>query len=351
MGKKYRMNEPFKPSSHRRRLAVALISVAVVLLICTVAVRRFYYDNLRPVSSSDSSQTVEIPKGAGIDQITEILDSRKLIRSPWAFKLYVRNQDAASVLQAGTYALSPSMSVNQIVAAISHGKVVTDLVTILPGQTLAQIKKTFISAGYSEEQVTAAFDPSYYSDVPVLIDKPGGANLEGFLYPDSFQKNSSTNPQALVTASLTEMQKYLTPELRQKFAAQGLSTYQGLILASIVEKEVSRESDRPVVAQVFLSRLRQNISLGSDVTAFYGADLAGQPRSVRYDSPFNTRLHPGLPPTPIGTVSQSSLKAVANPANTDWLFFVTGDDGTTHFSHTVKEHQALVTQYCHKLCQ
>ena len=93
------------------------------------------------------------------------------------------------------------------------------------------------------------------------------------------------------------------------------------------------------------------MQLGSDVTAYYGADIAGLPHSVLTDTAYNTRLHSGLPPGPIGNVSSSSLKAVASPASTDFLFFVAGDDGVTYFSNTQKEHEALAAQHCHKLCQ
>ena len=351
MSKKYRMHQVFHPRRRRTRLLWLILIIVAVLGLATVAVRHSYYDGLKPVSSNNSSQEVTIPEGSTVDSITKLLSGQKLIRSAWAFRLYIYNQDAASVLQAGTYSLSPSMSVNEIVAQLTHGKVVTDLVTILPGKSLAQLKETFIQSGYQAADIDAAFNPSNYQDAPVLVDKPAGASLEGFLYPDSYQKDSATRPQALVQMALTEMQAHLTTDLRSQFAAQGLSTYQGLILASIVEKEVPGQADRAQVAQVFLSRLKQGMPLGSDVTAFYGTDLAGVARSVNYDSPYNTRLHTGLPPTPIGTVSQSSLDAVANPANTDWLYFVTGDDKKTYFSHTLAEHEALVQQYCQQSCQ
>jgi UPF0755 protein len=146
------------------------------------------------------------------------------------------------------------------------------------------------------------------------------------------------------------MDRQLTPEIRSAFAAQGLSAYQGLTLASIVEQEVSRSSDRAQAAQVFLKRLRTDSTLGSDVTAYYGAIKAGQKPTTSYDTPYNTLLHKGLPPTPISNVSNASLQAVAHPADTDWLYFVTGDDGTTHFSKTLEDHEALTQQYCHKLC-
>ena len=127
--------------------------------------------------------------------------------------------------------------------------------------------------------------------------------------------------------------------------------HEGVILASIIEQEVSSDSDRPIVAQVFLTRHKIGMQLGSDVTAFYGAYIAGVEPTVSYDSPYNTRLHSGMPPGPISNVSKSSLHAVASPANTDYLYFVAGDDGKTYFSHTLDMHQELTRQHCKTLCQ
>jgi UPF0755 protein len=118
----------------------------------------------------------------------------------------------------------------------------------------------------------------------------------------------------------------------------------------MVGQEVSNPSDQTQVAQVFLTRLHDNMDLGSDVTADYGAILAGQLPSVNYDSPYNTRLHPGLPPTPISNVNAQELNAAAHPASTSWLYFVAGDDGKTYFSQTLQQQQANVAEYCHKLC-
>ena len=115
-------------------------------------------------------------------------------------------------------------------------------------------------------------------------------------------------------------------------------------------RKLVKSADRPVVAQVFLKRYKEDMRLGSDVTAYYGARLAGKEPSLGYDSPYNTRLHSGLPPGPISNVSAGSLEAVAFPAQTDWLYFVAGDDGITHFSKTLQEHEALTAKYCKKLC-
>jgi UPF0755 protein len=123
-----------------------------------------------------------------------------------------------------------------------------------------------------------------------------------------------------------------------------------VILASIVEKEVSSSADRQKAAQVFLKRLRMSMMLGSDVTAYYGADEAGLPHTVDSDTPYNTRLHGGLPPGPIGNTSKSSLQAVADPATTDYLYFVAGDDGVTYYSKSLDEHNANVKAHCQKNC-
>ena len=334
-----------------KRLLLIALALVLLLLGGTAWVRHAYYDGLEPVSgSSEAVQLVTIERGSTLDDITKQLKDAGLIRSPWAFKLYVGSKNVRDALQAGTYSFSPSQSVAEIVVQLSHGKVNTDLVTIIPGQRLDQIRSTLINYGFKESDVDAALDPSAYPSNPALVDKPAAANLEGYIYPDSYQKDSSTSPQQVISKALSEMNDKLTPSLRQAFVAQGLNVYQGITLASIVEKEVSRPEDRAQVAQVFLKRLRLGMRLGSDVTAFYGALRVGQQPSVSYDSPYNTRLHAGLPPTPISNVTVGSLQAVANPAGTDWLYFVSGDDGTTHFAHTLDEHEANVARYCSKLC-
>ena len=299
---------------------------------------------------------VRIRSGATVQEIGKKLQDQGLIKASWAFEWYVRNNDARDRLQAGTYSLRPNQSVQDITNILTHGKVATDLVTILPGQRLDQIREALINnAGFSAQDVDAALDPAQYTDSPAMSDKPTAANLEGYLYPETFQKTADTKPETIIRASLAEMQKHLTPEIRTAFIKQGLTVHEGVILASIIEQEVSNPNDKFTVAQVFLSRKGQSIKLQSDPTAVYGAIKAGQTlslaESLSFDSPYNTYLYVGLPPGSISNVSKASLQAVANPASTDYLFFVAGDDGTTYFSRTIQEHEALTAQHCKKLCQ
>lgn len=242
------------------------------------------------------------------------------------------------------------MSSQQIAEAIANGYIDRNWITILPGKRLDQIKQIFKGVGYSQTEVDSAFDVSNYSTEPLVANLPAGGTLEGLLYPDSFERASDTPVKVIIKESIEEMEAKLTPAIVSGFAAQGISTYQGLTLASIVYQEAGDAADEPTVAQVFLLRLQKGIMLGSDVTAFYAAALVGQGQTLGVDSPYNTRLHTGLPPGPIGNFTDTALKAVANPSKTDYLFFVAGDNGVLHFSHTEAEHERAIKQYCTKAC-
>jgi len=348
----------YKYSRKRRRRwpLIAIIIVAVVGLVglggAIYVVRYSYSSNLKPVNTqSQDDIIVAIPSGASLDQIADALKAQKVIKSTWAFKQYIRTNELADKLQAGTYKFKQSMSVQDISTMMVEGKVAVDLFTILPNQRIDQVKAAFLKAGFSEADVNKALDPAQYPGNPALVDKPAGASLEGFLYPDSFQKTADTSASTIVTASLAEMAEHLTPELRQAYAAQGLSTFQAITLASIIEKEVASQDDRNTVAQVFLTRLKQGMPLQSDVTVLYGSVQAGQdPPTLTYDSKYNTFLHPGLPVGPIANVTKSGLFAAGHPTNTSYLYFVAGDDGKTYFAKTNAEHEANVKQYCKKLC-
>ncbi|HEY1064112.1 MAG TPA: endolytic transglycosylase MltG [Candidatus Saccharimonadales bacterium] len=335
-----------------RRLIIVGIALLVLLVGAVVVVRHAYNQNLKPVSKSQETKIVNIPTGSSVKEISKLLADQKLIHNTWVFEWYVHSKQLGNKLQAGTYALSPSESLPQIADTLTQGKVTTRLVTILPGRRIDQVRADLINDGFSVAAVDAALQPDQYRDLPIMSFVPKGTKtLEGLLHPDSYQRIESTSPSSIIRQSLQDMGSRITADVQSAFAARGLNVYEGLALASVVEREVSKQEDRRMVAQVFYSRLQQGISLGSDPTAFYGAVLAGKTPSVKYDSPYNTRLYRGLPPGPISTISDGALQATMTPAATDALYFVSGDDGTTHFSKTLEEHERKTEQYCHELCQ
>lgn len=331
-----------RQSNIPRNITIAIVLIVIAFIGAIMFIRNQYYAGLAPVSNNQTNKLFTIELGATVGEISSDLKQSGLIRESWAFEWYIRNNNLRDKLQAGSYYLSPSQGTEEIATIITKGRTATDLVTILPGKRVDQIRQALVNAGFAPDDVEAALDPSQYIGHPALVDKPATASLEGYIYPESFQKSPDTNPRVIVKAALDEMQQYLTPEIRQGFVKQGLTVHQGVILASVVEKEVGKAEDRPVVAQVFLKRLRSNIALESDATTSYGAVLNGDTPTHDYDSPYNTYKYPGLMPGPISNVSESSLKAVALPASTDYLYFVAGHDCKTRFSKTLSEHEAFI---------
>ena len=313
-------------------------------------VRRWYKANLSAVSADTEVKNIVIKSGMGPKTIAKLLESEGIIKSANAFETYVRGKQIATKLKAGTYELSPSMSVEQIVEVLVSGKEASTLFTIGPGKRLDQIESRLLKAGYTQKDIDDAMDPTQYKDIGILSELPDGKTLEGFLFPETFSVTPSSLPKDIIRQSLLQLDKIITPNLRALFLNQKLSVFEAITIASVVEREVPRADDRKIVAQIFIKRLAEGIPLGADATYVYAAAVFGGEPFPGLDSPYNTRLYAGLPPGPISNVSKTALEAVALPASTDYLFFVSGDDGVNHYTRTTLEHEQAVKQYCKITC-
>lgn len=332
---------------------VLWLSIAVLAVMATAIGGGYAWYKTRISAVDPSSITLvefTVEPGQSSSTIVANLAERGLIKSQSAFNLYLRLNSQRTGLQAGDYKLSKSMDVATIVTELSDGRVESRNFTILPGKRLDQIKTRMLDAGFEESEIDKALDESTFSDHPINTYKPAEASLEGYIYPETFQITDNTTAVEVVRRALDETYKRITPDLEAGLQEQGLSVKDAIILASIVEKEVSRPSDRPLVAQVFLKRLREGIELGSDVTYIYAAQVFGGRASPDLDNPYNTRIYAGLPPGPVSNFDISSLEALANPSDTEYLFFVSGDDGTTHFAYTFAEHNQNIANYCTTNC-
>ena len=327
-----------------RSISIFIISITFI----AVGLYGLFVIETKPLSKNATEQLFMVKTGDSISSIANNLQKQQLIKSSLALKIYAYR----SQLQAGTYSLSPNLSTQEIVNRITKGKVASRLVTILPGMRLDQVRAGLIESGFTPASVDEALIVDQYNDLPVISYLPTGVNsLEGLLWPDSYQVSLGSDASSVVRSALMETNLQLTDSVKTAFEKEGLTVYEGLILASIIVKEVSNPSDQAKAAQVFLSRLELGMQLGSDVTALYGSITSGQGSSLAYNSPYNTRIRTGLPPTPISTINLSALKAATNPASTNWLYFVAGDNGTTYFSTNLNDHQSLTAQYCNLLCQ
>ncbi len=354
-----------RPSSYLKKWPLVVLGGILALAIgCMVW---YQLASRSPDATSQSVVRVEIQAGMTPDDIARELKNKGAITSPLAFVVHAKLRGLSGSLKAGAYDVPVKYSLEQVVSLLSEGLSQNMMITLYPGATLFDprdieaSKRTdaytmLVRAGFSGDEIRAAFNGQHTS--PLFSGKPASANLEGYLYGETYSFGRGTSLPAVLDHVFEtfygEIQKYNIEEQAKK---QGLSLFQAITLASIVEREVTCPNstepceDRKKVAQVFLSRLKIDMPLGSDVTFIYAADQKNQPRRVDFASPYNTRIHKGLPPGPIATPSIGSLRAVVDPSHTDYLYFVAGDDGKTYFSKTNEEHDRAVAQHCHKLCQ
>lgn len=341
-----------KSNKMSRRKKVILFSGLglLTLIIGLVAGGWFWYQyQLSPVGNNPQEYIkVTIDEGTQPDQIGEILEEKKLIRNQAAFSLYARLSGKQNLLQAGTYRLSPADSTPEIVDHLKNGNTDSFSIMFLPGATLEEHREVLISAGYSEEEVDTALAKTYES--PLFKDKPAGTSLEGYIYGDTYNFGSGASVGDILTYVFEIFNGVIEEEdLEAQFATNGLNLYEGITLASIIQREAVG-GDEPQIAQVFYSRLAIGMVLGSDVTYQYIADKTGVPRDPSLDSPYNTRRYGGLPPGPIASPGLAALKAVGQPADGDYLFFLSGDDNITYFGRTNAEHEANIVNHCQKKC-
>ena len=343
---------PPKKKSWKKITLWSLAGLVLAFLITAGGILLWYNAQLAPVDASNTDKkVVVIESGSTPTQIAQTLKDEELIKNTTVFLWYTRLNGVQNNLQAGTYRLSPSESTPQIAEHLSSGKVDTFNITFLPGATLADNRKVLIAAGYGDAEVDAALSKSY--DSPLFEGKPASADLEGYIYGETYSFGTDTSVEAILEHVFEEFYSVIEENgLVAKYQAQGLSLYEGITLASIVQREASQKGDdMPQIAQVFYSRLELGMPLGSDVTYQYIADKTGVARDPGLDSPYNTRRYAGLPPGPIATPGEKALLAVAAPAQGNYLYFLSGDDNVTYFGRTLDEHEANIVNHCQEKCK
>lgn len=319
-------------------------------------------------------QKFEIKTNETIDVITKHLKESGFIRSEFAFKLYLKVSNKATKIKAGSYYLRSNFSAEELVSQLENGVGTSQVfnLTVLPGETVRDIKKKLINLGYSSEQIEAALLKKYSSPVlKGLYDgtgklenqaQPVNVALEGYLYGETYQFYQGETVEHIFETMIKQLNNVISLEqIEQKLEKRGFTLREGIILASIIQKEAHSE-DMAGVSMVFQNRLRVGMSLGSDVTATYAADLLNPNRDkadpnnnlrvLEADSLYNTRKHTGLPPGPICSPSLTALIAVAMPDENkrSMYYFLTGDDGKMYYSVTGNEHEQKKRDFCQKLC-
>jgi UPF0755 protein len=288
-----------------------------------------------------------VPPGATADAIGRKLETQGLVRHPLVFRLLVRSRGLGGQLKAGKYALEGPLSLEDIVELLARGEVVRNEVTIPEGRTIEETAALAAAEGIIlDDFMEAARDPALIRDLDAEA-----SDLEGYLFPDTYEIPLATDPAvSLVRRMVGRFREVIAPE-RTRIQKKELTVREVVILASLVELETAAAEERPRIAAVFHNRLARRMLLQTDPTIIYALKREGtwngniRRRDLERDSPYNTYLHPGLPPGPIGSPGREAILAVLDPADTRDLYFVSRNDGTHHFSETLREHNRAVDRY------
>lgn len=349
-----------KSRSTWKKVTYALIAAGLFVALVAGGAAAYYFSMIRPVSQDSRNIKVKIEDNTSIAQIGQLLKGKGLIRDERVFSVYTKMTGMGAKLKAGTYHLSPSESLAQIVEHITKGANDEFMLTFYPGATLrdttdkdekkkTDVKTVLKRAGYDEKEIETALSKQYQH--PLFQDKPASADLEGYVYGETYKFASEATVEDILKYTFDEYYAQIKKhDLIARFKDRGLNLYQGITLASIIQREVYAQ-DMKQVAQVFYSRMSIDMPLGSDVTYQYAADKTGVERSVNLDSPYNTRRYGGLPPGPISTPGIDALRAVAEPADGDHLYFLSGDDNITYYGRTEAEHQSNIDNHCKEKCK
>ena len=303
----------------------------------------------RPFKSyPGTEQFVEIPQGAGPASIGRRLVDAGVVRDAWVFRYELARSGSGRRLQAGEYRFDRPMTVKEVVAAIARGEVYLRPITFREGLTAKQMAELFESKGFGP---AAEFEAAAADATPVHGIDPAARDLEGYLFPSTYALPRRATAPLLVARMVEGFEKVLTPELRARAAARGLSPRELVTLASIVEKETGKAEERPMVAAVYSNRLKIGMGLQCDPTVIYALERAGRytgnltREDLRFDSPYNTYRYAGLPPGPIANPGRASLEAAASPADVPYLYFVSRGDGSHAFASNLDEHNHNVFEF------
>ena len=298
-------------------------------------------------------QLLTIERGTTGSKLAALLEQEKILEHadllPWLLKL----QPQLNKVKAGTYSLTGVKTLQDLLDMINSGKEAQFSVKFIEGKTFKEWRKNLENAPHLKQTLQGKSD----KEIMALLDIPAVAkavyewnNMDGWLYPDTYNYTPNSTDLELLKRSTTRLQKALDKAWSERDENLPLADpYQMLILASIVEKETGVAAERPQVASVFINRLKANMKLQTDPTVIYGMGESYNGNIRKKDletmTPYNTYMIDGLPPTPIAMVSESALQAVAHPAKTDFYYFVADGSGGHKFTRNLNEHNKAVQEY------
>ena len=319
-----------------------------LILLAAWAAGVFYLQYQKALNAplvAEGDGIITVKRGDTLASLNRELVQRGVIHSDWVLPVYARLNPQAANIKAGDYRIDASASLPSLMNDITNGKVVVYNITVVEGKTFKDLRASLVQTAGIEHTLNDKTD----AQIATLLGIDGSP--EGWFMPETYQFHRGSSDLELLKRMYGEMQRTLEQEWPNR--AEGLplaNPYQALILASIIEKETGVASERPQIAGVFVRRLQKDMLLQTDPSVIYGAaDYHGDltRKHLQTDTPYNTYTRTGLPPTPIALPGRAALQAAANPADSDYLYFVSrmDDTGRSQFSRTLDEHNAAVQKY------
>ncbi|MCS6997110.1 MAG: endolytic transglycosylase MltG [Casimicrobiaceae bacterium] len=319
-------------------LAGALVTLAVGFLAALP-----YW----PLRSSHPEQALVIEQGASLARVAREIEARG-VAPAWVVRAVARLRGSAARLRSGTYRIEGRRTVGELLEAIENGEALVQRFTLVEGATLIDLVAALQEL--ARPPVSLRLDGLDRLEQLHAEFSNGTASAEGWFFPDTYWLVPGGSARTLLRTMHERMKQELDRAWQARAPDLPLRTpHEALILASLIEKETGRDAERPLIASVFINRLRLGMPLQSDPTVIYGlgARFDGnlRKRDLRADTPYNTYVRGGLPPTPIAMPGRASLRAAVAPAETDYLYFVARGDGTSEFSRSLAEHNRAVARY------
>lgn len=294
----------------------------------------------------EPKKQVEVRRGQRSADILKQLQKAGVLRDEWIPLVYMKLLRSGDSLKAGVYEFDKPLAPVEVIDKLARGDVVLASLTIREGLDRFAVAKLFSAAGFGTEE-----EWKEITDQPELIRDlaPEAASLEGYLFPDTYKFDPGTSVATIVKAMVSNFRQHWGEEIA--LISNGLTPHQTVTLASIVETEARLPEERPIVASVYVNRVRRRMLLGADPTVIYALKLAGRwdgnirKADLQIESPYNTYRTPGLPPGPIANAGIASLRAAAAPATTPYLYFVARNDGSHVFATSLEEHNRNVEKF------
>jgi UPF0755 protein len=319
-----------------------------VLCIALLGLAGFWYIVYSPLHFAADTRDFDIDSGSTLRAVSRRLHAENILADPWRFELVARWHGKAHAIKAGSYQLSPDWSLEQLFEALSGVAGRLDKVALIEGWTFRQARLALDAHPHLRHDTVGKSDLELARLLQLDVPHP-----EGLLFPDTYHFAKGSSDLAILQRAARRMRQILKEQWASRAADLPLKTpYEVLILASIIEKETGRAAERGMIAGVMINRLRRNMMLQTDPTVIYGLGEAFdgnlRRRDLVADTPYNTYMRHGLPPTPIAIPGRAAIAAAVMPEQTKALYFVARGDGSSEFSETLAEHNRAVTKYQRK---